>query len=392
MKKILLLTAGFGEGHNAAARNVAAAIEELEGRGSAEIVDLFAEASPRLNRLSRAGYLTMINRTPKLWNAFYAWVDKSRFFPRHLWFVRKETAVLARRLAAEKPDALCSTYPVYGFIAEHLRQKGLLRCPYFSVVTDSISINTLWTRPQSSGLFVPNPDTGEAVAAQGVPRELIYDYGFPVQLDFLRHGQELSPPKLALGARPRVLYMIHSGVRHAEETAKRLLSKYAWDLTLAVGRDNALRQRLLKAAEMRPERSPVTILSWTDQIPRLLMTHNVVISKAGGATTQEAIAARCPMIVNQIVPGQEEGNYELLKRRAIGARAETPDAVIAALEQAFAEQGKLWSTWRSALETLARPDAAQRIARHVLSGTGSFAAVKAAKAPAAPQEHKGANA
>ena len=30
--------------------------------------------------------------------------------------------------------------------------------------------------------------------------------------------------------------------------------------------------------------------------------------------TQEAIAARCPMIVNQIVPGQEEGNYELLRR------------------------------------------------------------------------------
>lgn len=367
MKKILLLTAGFGEGHNAAARNVGAAVEELVGKGASEIVDLFAEASPRLNRLSRAGYLSMINRTPKLWNAFYAWVDKSRFFPRHLWFVRKETAVLARRLAAGQPFAVCSTYPVYGFIAEHLRRTGALRCPYYSVVTDSISINTLWTRPETSGLFVPNPDTAEAVVAQGVPRALVHDHGFPVQLDFLREGKRLSPPDLAAGDRPRVLYMIHSGVRQAEETARRLLGKYAWDLTLAVGRDHALRERLLKAARARPEQAPVTILSWTDQIPRLLMTHNVVISKAGGATTQEAIAARCPMIVNQIVPGQEEGNYELLRRRSIGARVETPEQVLSTLECAFAERGRLWSSWREALRPLARPDAALQIARHLLA-------------------------
>ena len=35
-------------------------------------------------------------------------------------------------------------------------------------------------------------------------------------------------------------------------------------------------------------------------------------SKAGGATTQEAIAAKCPMIINQVVPGQEEGNARLI--------------------------------------------------------------------------------
>jgi hypothetical protein len=63
------------------------------------------------------------------------------------------------------------------------------------------------------------------------------------------------------------------------------------------------------------------------------MTHHVVISKAGGATTQEAIAARCPMIVNQIVPGQEEGNYELLRRTGAGALATTPAAVIQSLRQ-----------------------------------------------------------
>jgi processive 1,2-diacylglycerol beta-glucosyltransferase len=95
------------------------------------------------------------------------------------------------------------------------------------------------------------------------------------------------------------------------------------------------------------------------------------VSKAGGATTQEAIAALCPMIVNQVVPGQEEGNYELLRRHGAGALAETPEAVLQTLRQAFADRGAGCRKWRAALQPLARPDAAATIARHVLATVAS---------------------
>jgi processive 1,2-diacylglycerol beta-glucosyltransferase len=100
------------------------------------------------------------------------------------------------------------------------------------------------------------------------------------------------------------------------------------------------------------------------------MTHHVVVSKAGGATTQEAIAARCPMLVSQVVPGQEEGNYELLRRHSAGALAETPAAVLAQLQLAFRDRGRVWQGWRNALATLARPDAARAIVARALGGRG----------------------
>jgi processive 1,2-diacylglycerol beta-glucosyltransferase len=109
------------------------------------------------------------------------------------------------------------------------------------------------------------------------------------------------------------------------------------------------------------------VLGWTDQIPHLLMTHHVVVSKAGGATTQEAIAARCPMIVNQVVPGQEEGNFLLLRRHGGAALADTPEAVVTELRRIFASRGAAWREWRRSLEPLARPDAARTIAQHVLA-------------------------
>ncbi|HNW41255.1 MAG TPA: galactosyldiacylglycerol synthase, partial [Opitutaceae bacterium] len=151
-----------------------------------------------------------------------------------------------------------------------------------------------------------------------------------------------------------------------ETTARRLLAETDWELTIAVGRDEGLRRRLAHAASGR--RVSTTLLGWTDQVPRLLMTHHVVISKAGGATTQEAIAAHCPMVVNQIVPGQEEGNFELLRRRDAGALAETPDAVLDALRRAFADGGARCRHWSESMRTLARRDAAPRIAAHVLCG------------------------
>jgi processive 1,2-diacylglycerol beta-glucosyltransferase len=376
MTKILILTAGFGEGHNAAARNLAAAVTALAGPGSAPVADLCALASPRTNRAARRAYLAAINGTPRLWNAFYNWVDRRRVFPRHLWLLRAESGVLQSLLRREQPDVVCSTFPVYGFLLEHLARAKTLAAPFYNVVTDSISINSLWTRPACSGWFVPNQETAEVMRAMGVPAARLYVLGFPVPAFFQEHAHDLAPPDLASGAAPRVLYIVHSGVRNAWAIARRLLAETDWELTFAVGRDERLRRRLeaLTAGRARPAH----VLGWTNEVPRLLMTHHVLISKAGGATTQEAIAAHCPMLVNQIVPGQEEGNYELLRRRHAGVLVETPEASIAALRQTFANQGAVWRQWREALAPLARPDASRVIAAHLLARAAATAAITAA--------------
>ena len=124
------------------------------------------------------------------------------------------------------------------------------------------------------------------------------------------------------------------------------------------------------------------VLGWTDRIPELLMTHHVVISKAGGATTQESINALCPMVVSQIVPGQEEGNYELIRRNEAGVHARTPEEIVAVLQRAFAHEASLWRHWRANLGRIAQPAAARTIAATVLTQTRA----KSAPATAARRE------
>jgi processive 1,2-diacylglycerol beta-glucosyltransferase len=357
--KILILTAGFGEGHNAAARAIAAACDGRHGAGTAKVIDAFSLAAPRWNELVRRTYLGLINRAPGLWSATYGWLDRSPLAPALLRLLVAERRALARVIEAEQPALLCSTYPVYGFMLEALADRGLSLPPHFNIVTDSISINSLWWRARCDGWFLPNEDSAGILRQAGLPERQLHVLGFPVHPRFAEAAAMHARPPLGIEP-PRVLYIVNSGTRGAADTARRLLSETDSAVTCTVGRNAVLREELSRLAARR--RAPTRILGWTDEIPTLLLTHHVVVSKAGGATTQEALAARCPMIVNQIVPGQEEGNYELLRRHKIGALAETPEAVIAELRRAFAGGGHVWQAWCAALEPLSRPHAARDIA------------------------------
>lgn len=364
MAKILILTAGYGEGHNSAARALQSAFAEQPGV-EAELVDLFALRAPRLNNLSRRGYIKLINTAPRIWSSVYQWLDRSTNPSAMFRFLSSHRGLLARIIREKQPDAIVSTYPVYAWLLNRLRHDGLALCPHYTVVTDAITINSLWYRTPSAGWFVTDHDSAAFLRERGLPSDRVHVSGFPVALPFADRPAAWQPPEPASPAHPcRVLFMINSGRSTALAIARELLQHRNWSITFTAGRDLKLQQELEQLATNAPARAQV--LGWTNRIPELLMTHHVVISKAGGATTQESINALCPMIVSQIVPGQEEGNYELMRRHDTGALATTPQEIATALQRAFFSDAALWRHWRNNLKTLARPNAARAIVAKVL--------------------------
>jgi len=93
----------------------------------------------------------------------------------------------------------------------------------------------------------------------------------------------------------------------------------------------------------------------------------VLIGKAGGATVQEAIAARCPMVINQVVPGQEEGNARLLLDKGAAVLAVRRPQIVAALERIFTDGASLWHALHANISRLSRPAASLDIARFILN-------------------------
>ena len=351
MPEVLILTAGYGEGHNAAARGLHAACGEL-GIES-EIGDCFTALGARYD-ISRKQYLALINRAPGIWAAAYACIDRVPLVELTLPFLAPVRRALAALLAEKKPRAVVSVYPVYGYLIAKLFPAAR---PFtlHTLITDSITINRAWHRCPSDTFIVPNAASAEVLRARAVPA--IHDLGFPVPPRFARDRPVRPEPERG----PRVLYMINAGKSAAPGIVARLLDVPGIHLTVTVGRDEELRARVEAAAAGRP----LEIHGWTPQMPELLMTHHLLIGKAGGATVQEAIAAQTPMLITQVVPGQEEGNAQLVFENECAALCPTPDALAAKIQQLFADDAAGWKRWHANIQRLSRPDAALQIARFV---------------------------
>lgn len=109
-------------------------------------------------------------------------------------------------------------------------------------------------------------------------------------------------------------------------------------------------------------------------MPQLLASHHLFIGKAGGAIVQEAIAAQCPVIVSHLVPGQEEGNIQLIEGGGVGTfAAGSAISVSSAVVQAFSNNATLWKLWKSNMTKMRHPSAARTIAKFLLKMAVSFA-------------------
>jgi len=362
MKKILIFTAGFGEGHNTAARSLGAAVKHISGESAeVQVIDLMHECYGRFNKMVCKAYIGVINHAPKVWERVYKWLDDSRGMEANLGLLIGLTPKLEEILEREKPDVVVSTYPVYSFLIARIYKDKPRPFSQITIVTDSITVNSVWYRGGSDYFIVPNEDTAVVMREKGVPDAKIKVLGFPVTHRFSTEAIVRTAPA---DGNKRVLYVINSGKAEAPNLVRRLLELPEIQLSVTVGRDAVLREaveKVIAAAGRTAE-----IYGWTDKLPNLLMSHHLLVSKAGGATVQETIAAKTPMLIMQVVPGQEEGNARLLLGHKCGALTETTDAIVQATGDAFANGAQLWSEWEGNITKLSKPDAALVIARFVL--------------------------
>jgi len=372
VKRILILTAGFGEGHNSAARGVRAGLARVAPKIEVELRDLFPETFGTFNEIVRRAYLALINRSPKSWGYVYNWLDRKKDFDKRFQRFHGLKKNLGRLLERFQPDAVVSTFPPYPYLLRQISERNpesFRGCKNIAVITDSITVNAIWYLSPAHYFIVANEQSASVVRNGGVAPEKIKVFGFPVNprfADFSKdrsaNGPIRSGEQLPSRAVPQVLYVINAGTRRAPDLVRRLLA-FNIHLTVTVGRD----ERLRRAVEKAVGNHKVDIFGWTDEMPRLLCENDLLIGKAGGAMVQETIAAKCPMIINHVVSGQEEGNARLIVETNSGTIALSNDAVVAQVERAFADGAKQWREWSANISKLSRPRASLDIAEFLLS-------------------------
>jgi processive 1,2-diacylglycerol beta-glucosyltransferase len=362
VKSLLILTASFGEGHNAAARNVREAVNFKSPETEVLVSDTFLEAYGWVNQLVAKGYLAVINYLPHFWQAAFNAFDRTRIVEAHIGLYSAAARRLTRLIRERQPSVIVSTYPGYNQLLDFVFRKRLKR-PFetVTIITDSLTVNSVWYRAHSDYFLVANEQTAEVLARARVREQKIRVFGFPVPRIFASFDESGKVPNGPW----RILYVVNSGRPMAPAIVKRLLALNEVRVAVTTGRDEDLARRISGiAAELGKK---VDVFGWTPEMPRLMAESHLLISKAGGATVQESLAAKTPMIITQIVPGQEEGNARLVLERKAGALATTPAAIAATAQAAFADGGRQWIQWKQAASSLSRPSAADDTAEFLLN-------------------------
>jgi len=358
---ILILTAGFGEGHNSAAQSLCHA---LKPKASPLCLDPCALGSPVVNDWLQWLYREVTTHTPWLWRKTYESSDRRDFSKDDIFLMRKPEQKLKELILERQPRAIVSTYPLYPYFLERIFESGVPRVPVFTVVTDSIEINAVWRKAPTDYWFVTDPRTKDGLIQQGLPEDRVIDTGFPVP----PHFSDLDSVPVDDALKPfRILYFPTPKKPHVRRVSRELLEATDRDvhLTIVLGRNfRKLYSRAKEIKDEYPDR--VKIKGWTRQVPELINSHHLVVGKAGGATVHEALAADCPMLIHHLVPGQEEGNLALMRSMNGGFLADLPGALASYLRLMLMDDASLWREMKKNLALHARPNAAQDIADFIL--------------------------
>lgn len=360
---IQVLTAGFGDGHNTAARSVAEALRACQSE-EVVVTDLFLETLPRLTRVLQSAYQTAIIRFPGVWRYAYRKLADPNLGHQPNWLNQSLQNALESLIQERQPCCLVSTYPFYSTLLAPLRARRKVP-PLATIVTDSVSVHPSWFSDPSDLWCVADEETAQVLRGQGLLGEQIRVTGFPVSPRFaepLAQEPEGCAP-------PRLLYLPSTPTGHVAATleALRPLLLDGAKLTLPAGKHaNRLYHILTRFGDSLPS-GQFEVMGWTDRMPELLRTHDLVICKAGGAIMHEVLAARTPAVIDYVVPGQEEGNAEMLLKNQCALRATTPQDTGRAVSQLLAHDRRLLRAMRARmLPPLSMPDAAHQAARTIL--------------------------
>ena len=363
--RVLILTASYGSGHNEAARSLAAGF--LARGAVVTVVDHFRElVHPVFERASRRLYTALLRRTPLVWGAAYAlgdWLPSDS--PLAFGMTRLGTRRLGALLDTHAPDAVVSVHATPAAAMATLAAEGRRLPPHTTVVTDFVA-HSQWIARGLDRYCVAADEVGHEFIARGIPRERVVVTGVPLRPEF---AAALDPAaarrRLGIGAgMPVVLAMAGSqgGVGRLPDVARALgrLPRPVQGLVVA-GRDAALADRLRHLTAGTRTR----VLGYVEDVRVLMAAADLLVTKAGGMTLAEAMAAELPMLLYGSLPGQERRNERFASRAGVALAARSPRELGRLLQRALAEP-ELLEDLRERIRRARRPDATHRIVDVVL--------------------------
>ena len=318
--KFLILTCSTGGGHHA----TAAAISEcLTAQGQeVQILDCLDFLSPAKAKLISEGHVLLYRKAPKLFGIGY------RFEEEHTpKFILSQCEACAdefyEAVTHAGCDAVINVHVFSALIMTAARRLYGLDLPGYFVATDYTCSPGVALADQDA-FFIPHAGLTEEFVQCGVPAGRIVPTGIPVRpVFYAAQPQSQARAQLDLPQTGKLVLLTcgSMGAGPIEELSRLLDQAMAPDDHLAVvcGTNERLKKELEKADLSRR----VRVLGFVDCMDRYMDAADLILTKAGGLATTEALMKRLPLVYINAVPGCETRNLNFMVSHGYAATANT---------------------------------------------------------------------
>ncbi|MFD3448752.1 glycosyltransferase [Microbacteriaceae bacterium 4G12] len=365
MKKqptILLITAGFGSGHNQASHALKHTFEEF-GVGTIQIYDLYAEAYPYWNKAVQFLYRQSFNIGSPLYKMFFYGMDRMYGTKALSWYLKLGEKTLDDILEEKQPDIIITTFPVA--TVPEWRRKTQKKFQIYTIVTD-YCLHRTWVHSEIDRYYVATEEVKQKVVQNGIPPEKIYVSGIPIRKEFeIEKNEAMLVSNQLQSDRKKLLIMAGAQgvVKNIKWIATNILDRSNVQVMIVCGQNQQLYKQLNKVQAEYGER--LKLFGYVENIHELYEMADVMITKPGGITLSETIAKQLPTILYKPIPGQEKENSLFFCKIGASVAVQEKEDVVRESLHLLAHTNKL-SEMRQALHRVHQKESAKQIAEDIL--------------------------
>lgn len=363
--RLLILSCNTGQGHNSCASAVKSCFERQGD--TCDIADALGFISEKASKFVSGWHSRLYRHAPTVFDKGYRYIEK------HSGLIAEDSAAynlltsgaeeLYAFIQAGSYDAVLCVHIFAGL----LLSKMLMRYPLpvrTGLLATDYTCSPGFGSCNMDHYFIPDESLRDAFVTADVPGERIVASGIPVRTEFLE-GRAKAWAKKQIGidaAHDHVLMMCGSmGCGPMEEVAVLLAGSMDanTELSIICGTNEKLQRSLHKALRSY---SNVHIHGFVKEIPLMMDSADLFLTKPGGISVSEAAVKRLPMVLIDAVSGCESGNLEFFLEKGAAKTADTPEKLAALCVELLKDKSRL-SQMASAYGELSERNAAAVIYR-----------------------------
>lgn len=362
LRRVLILSAGVGAGHNSAAAALEAEFGRRQQVVALERIDVLDLTSDLFRTLNDDVYFGLVDAVPWLvgWGYDVLDVPFRSQGALSVW-ERLNTTEVVKAIKAFAPDTIVCTHYLPARVVSLLLGRGRLQATT-SVVTTDYDFQGMWLTSPMNRFYVARDESRAHMVEIGLPGDRITVSGIPVRREFNE-----SADRDRLLARYELrgdvpILLISAGAAGGDYTkavvTQTLAIPDAFQAVIVCGHNEKLRESITELVSSSPGR--YRVIGYTTEMPALMRVATLFIGKPGGLASSECMAAGLPMVLVDPIPGQEDRNGDFLLEEGAAVRCNYETTIGYKIATLLGAPERL-ARMKESARRIGRPDAAEVI-------------------------------